>query len=58
MPRALHCTTWSLLSEIFPQKLALFADCIDAFVQIACPRLSILLNPYELSVVLGYIESH
>lgn len=56
--------TTILLSEIFPQKLALFAD-IDAFVQIACPRLSIdwgsafeqpLLNPYELSVVLGDIE--
>ncbi|XP_064551569.1 2-(3-amino-3-carboxypropyl)histidine synthase subunit 1-like [Drosophila montana] len=58
MPRELHCTTWSLLSEIFPQI---------AFVQIAYPRLSIdwgsafeqpLLNPYELSVVLGYIESY
>ncbi|KAI8040957.1 hypothetical protein M5D96_005206 [Drosophila gunungcola] len=57
-------TTTLLLSEIFPQKLALFAD-IDAFVQIACPRLSIdwgsafsqpLLNPYELSVVLGDVE--
>ncbi|KAH8379604.1 hypothetical protein KR009_005982 [Drosophila setifemur] len=57
-------TTTVLLSEIFPQKLALFAD-IDAFVQIACPRLSIdwgsafsqpLLNPYELSVVLGDVE--
>lgn len=57
-------TTTILLSEIFPQKLTLFAD-IDAFVQIACPRLSIdwgsafekpLLNPYELSVVLGDIE--
>lgn len=53
-----------LLSEIFPQKLDLFKDC-DAFVQIACPRLSIdwgsafnkpLLSPYELSVVLGDIE--
>lgn len=50
-----------LLSEIFPSKLALFND-LDAFVQIACPRLSIdwgtafkkpLLTPYELSVVLG-----
>lgn len=56
--------TTILLSEIFPQKLALFED-IDAFVQIACPRLSIdwgsafdkpLLNPYELSVVLGDVE--
>ncbi|KAI3405734.1 DPH1 [Candida oxycetoniae] len=29
-----------ILSEIFPQKLAMFDD-IDAFVQVACPRLSI-----------------
>lgn len=50
-----------LLSEVFPTKLDLFKD-IDAFVQVACPRLSIdwgtafpkpLLTPYELSVVLG-----
>lgn len=50
-----------LLSEVFPMKLALF-DRIDAFVQVACPRLSIdwgtafnkpLLTPYELSVALG-----
>lgn len=50
-----------LLSEIFPAKLALFKG-IDAFVQIACPRLSIdwgtafhvpVLSPYELSVALG-----
>jgi len=50
-----------LLSEIFPSKLALFGD-IDAWVQIACPRLSIdwgyafekpLLNPYEAEVALG-----
>lgn len=50
-----------LLSEIFPKKLSLFDD-IDAFVQVACPRLSIdwgtsfdkpLLTPYELSIVLG-----
>ncbi|KAJ1967297.1 Diphthamide biosynthesis protein 1 [Dispira parvispora] len=49
-----------LLSEIFPDKLAQFAD-IDAWVQVACPRLSIdwgyafekpLLSPYEMSVVL------
>uniref|UniRef100_A0A182QRW7 2-(3-amino-3-carboxypropyl)histidine synthase subunit 1 n=1 Tax=Anopheles farauti TaxID=69004 RepID=A0A182QRW7_9DIPT len=53
-----------LLSEIFPSKLALMED-IDAFVQVACPRLSIdwgtafpkpLLTPYELSVVLGDAE--
>eukprot|EP00047_Mylnosiga_fluctuans_P020832 m.96866 g.96866 ORF g.96866 m.96866 type:complete len:429 (+) comp8647_c0_seq4:3-1289(+) len=50
-----------VLSEIFPQKLALFED-IDAWVQIACPRLSIdwgeafarpLLSPYEASVAFG-----
>lgn len=29
-----------LLSEIFPSKLELFKE-VDAFVQIACPRLSI-----------------
>ncbi|CCD23396.1 2-(3-amino-3-carboxypropyl)histidine synthase NDAI_0B03620 [Naumovozyma dairenensis CBS 421] len=49
-----------ILSEIFPQKLAMF-DEIDAFVQVACPRLSIdwgyafnkpLLTPYEASVLL------
>ncbi|XP_058833595.1 2-(3-amino-3-carboxypropyl)histidine synthase subunit 1 [Topomyia yanbarensis] len=53
-----------LLSEIFPNKLELFKD-IDAFVQVACPRLSIdwgsafpkpLLSPYELSVALGDVE--
>ncbi|CCF59750.1 hypothetical protein KAFR_0H03400 [Kazachstania africana CBS 2517] len=50
-----------ILSEIFPQKLAMF-DQIDAFVQVACPRLSIdwgyafnkpLLTPYEASVLMG-----
>lgn len=52
-----------LLSELSPAKLALFRD-VDAFVQIACPRLSIdwgyafdrpLLTPYELHVALGTI---
>eukprot|EP00742_Colponemidia_sp_Colp-10_P007240 GILJ01007782.1.p1 GENE.GILJ01007782.1~~GILJ01007782.1.p1 ORF type:complete len:445 (-),score=65.33 GILJ01007782.1:16-1305(-) len=47
-----------LLSEIFPQKLAMFKD-VDAWVQVACPRLSIdwgyafekpLLSPYEAHV--------
>uniref|UniRef100_A0A663MKB8 2-(3-amino-3-carboxypropyl)histidine synthase subunit 1 n=1 Tax=Athene cunicularia TaxID=194338 RepID=A0A663MKB8_ATHCN len=46
-----------LLSEIFPSKLRLFPD-VDAWVQVACPRLSIdwgeafskpLLTPYEVS---------
>lgn len=49
-----------LLSEIFPNKLALFDD-VDAWVQVACPRLSIdwgtafrkpLLTPYEAAVAL------
>ena len=49
-----------LLSEIFPEKLQLFSD-VDAWVQVACPRLSIdwgaafkqpLLTPYEASVAL------
>ncbi|XP_046745760.1 2-(3-amino-3-carboxypropyl)histidine synthase subunit 1 [Diprion similis] len=53
-----------LLSEIFPDKLKLFSD-IDAFVQVACPRLSIdwgtafekpLLTPYEGSVSLKLAE--
>ena len=57
-------TSIILLSEIFPSKLELFKD-IDAFVQVACPRLSIdwgtafvkpLLTPYELSVALGDVE--
>ena len=30
-----------LLSEIFPQKLKIMSSSIDAWVQIACPRLSI-----------------
>lgn len=50
-----------VLSEIFPGKLAEFAD-IDCWVQVACPRLSIdwgyafpkpLLTPYEAMVALG-----
>eukprot|EP01132_Coremiostelium_polycephalum_P002902 gene2902-3613_t len=53
-----------LLSEIFPSKLDQFSD-IEAWIQIACPRLSIdwgyafttpLLNPYEAEVCLGGIE--
>lgn len=51
-----------ILSEVFPQKLAMF-DSIDVFVQVACPRLSIdwgyafpkpLLTPYETNVLLSY----
>lgn len=53
-----------LLSEIFPSKLALFTD-IDAWIQVACPRLSIdwgesftspLLTPYEACVALELTE--
>ncbi|GJQ87950.1 hypothetical protein Trydic_g12880 [Trypoxylus dichotomus] len=53
-----------LLSEIYPNKLDLFKG-IDAFIQIACPRLSIdwgnsfkrpLLNPYEIAVALGDLK--
>lgn len=49
-----------VLSEIFPAKLAEFTD-IDAWIQVACPRLSIdwgyafpkpLLTPYEAMVML------
>jgi len=49
-----------LLSEIFPDKLSLMPD-VDAWVQVACPRLSIdwgaaftkpLLSPFEMSVAL------
>ena len=50
-----------LLSEIIPQKLRLLSKNVDAWVQIACPRLSIdwghffdqpILSPYELEVCL------
>mmetsp|Transcript_12191 Transcript_12191/g.48976 ORF Transcript_12191/g.48976 Transcript_12191/m.48976 type:complete len:565 (+) Transcript_12191:62-1756(+) len=53
-----------LLSEIFPAKLEMFPD-VDAWVQVACPRLSIdwgdafeapLLNPYEAEVAFGAAE--
>ena len=49
------------LSEIFPGKLAMMPD-VEAWVQVACPRLSIdwgyafprpLLSPYETLVALG-----
>eukprot|EP01090_Pellita_catalonica_P005746 TRINITY_DN15983_c0_g1_i1.p1 TRINITY_DN15983_c0_g1~~TRINITY_DN15983_c0_g1_i1.p1 ORF type:complete len:408 (+),score=66.27 TRINITY_DN15983_c0_g1_i1:40-1263(+) len=53
-----------LLSEIFPTKLQMFTE-VEAWVQIACPRLSIdwgstfaapLLNPYEAEVALKGVE--
>jgi len=52
-----------LLSEISPAKLARFGGEVEAWVQVACPRLSIdwgggfggvpLLTPYECEVALG-----
>jgi 2-(3-amino-3-carboxypropyl)histidine synthase len=51
-----------LLSEIFPQKLKLMSSSVEAWVQIACPRLSIdwgmafdkpLLTPYEAAYAIG-----
>jgi 2-(3-amino-3-carboxypropyl)histidine synthase len=55
-----------LLSEITAPKLQLFGDKIDAWVQVACPRLSVdwghylsakpVLTPYELSVCLQETE--
>ena len=53
-----------LLSEIYPNKLSLFKE-VEAWVQVACPRLSIdwgtafdkpLLNPYEAGVALKLCE--
>ncbi|XP_066295537.1 2-(3-amino-3-carboxypropyl)histidine synthase subunit 1-like [Branchiostoma lanceolatum] len=53
-----------LLSEVFPDKLNMFSD-VDAWIQVACPRLSIdwgtaftkpLLTPYEASVALDAIS--
>ncbi|KAM9320295.1 2-(3-amino-3-carboxypropyl)histidine synthase subunit 1 [Gastrophryne carolinensis] len=53
-----------LLSEIFPNKLKLFPE-VEAWIQVACPRLSIdwgtafskpLLTPYEASVALKEAE--
>ncbi|XP_069767884.1 2-(3-amino-3-carboxypropyl)histidine synthase subunit 1 isoform X3 [Narcine bancroftii] len=53
-----------LLSEIFPDKLRLFQE-VEAWVQVACPRLSIdwgtafskpLLTPFEATVALKKVE--
>lgn len=50
-----------LVSEIFPSQLAMFADFVDCWVEIACPRLALdwgtsfkkpLLNPYEFYVLM------
>ncbi|XP_029141835.1 2-(3-amino-3-carboxypropyl)histidine synthase subunit 1 [Protobothrops mucrosquamatus] len=54
-----------LLSEIFPSKLQLFPD-VEAWVQVACPRLSIdwgeafekpLLTPYEVKLAKSVLPS-
>jgi len=53
-----------LLSEIFPHKLSLMSD-VGAWVQVACPRLSIdwglgfsspILSPYEAAVALDQVQ--
>lgn len=53
-----------LMSEISPGRVALFEDSLDAWIQIACPRLSIdwgdafakpLLTPFEAEIALGVI---
>ncbi|KAL5254168.1 hypothetical protein ACHWQZ_G013817 [Mnemiopsis leidyi] len=53
-----------LMSEIFPERLGLMVE-VGAWVQVACPRLSIdwgyafpapLLSPYEASVALKNVE--
>ena len=58
------CTVVLLLSEIFPGKLAQMPD-IGAWVQVACPRLSIdwgyafprpLLSPYEALIALDLVD--
>ncbi|KAL4364019.1 hypothetical protein GQ457_04G001140 [Hibiscus cannabinus] len=54
-----------LMSEISPTRIALFEDSVDAWVQIACPRLSIdwgdafvkpLLTTFEAEIALGEIS--
>ncbi|XP_010458072.1 PREDICTED: diphthamide biosynthesis protein 1-like [Camelina sativa] len=58
-------STVVLMSELSPTRVALFEDSVDAWVQIACPRLSIdwgeaflkpLLTTYEAEIALGYIS--
>lgn len=53
-----------LMSELSPGRIALFEDSVDAWIQIACPRLSIdwgeafvkpVLTPFEAEVALGAI---
>ncbi|KAM0029805.1 putative diphthamide synthesis DPH1/DPH2 [Helianthus debilis subsp. tardiflorus] len=51
-----------LMSELSPARIALFGDSVDAWIQIACPRLSIdwgdafvkpLLTTFEAEIALG-----
>ncbi|KAG2326886.1 hypothetical protein Bca4012_035796 [Brassica carinata] len=57
-------STVVLMSELSPTRVALFEDSVDAWVQIACPRLSIdwgeaflkpLLTTFEAEIALGLI---
>ncbi|KAL7122768.1 hypothetical protein ACP275_01G064100 [Erythranthe tilingii] len=54
-----------LISELSPKKIELFGDAVDAWVQIACPRLSIdwgdafkkpLLTAFEAEIALGDLD--
>ncbi|CAL1352203.1 unnamed protein product [Linum trigynum] len=54
-----------LMSEISPTRIELFEDCVDAWIQIACPRLSIdwgdafrkpILTPFEAEIALGDVK--
>ncbi|KAI6678627.1 hypothetical protein NL676_039423 [Syzygium grande] len=54
-----------LMSEITPGRIALFEDSVDAWIQIACPRLSIdwgdafhkpVLTPFEAEIALGFVS--
>ncbi|CAA6673312.1 unnamed protein product [Spirodela intermedia] len=53
-----------LMSELSPARIELFGDSVDAWVQIACPRLSIdwgeafkkpLLTTFELEIAMGFL---
>ena len=55
-----------LLSEVAPWKLGLMEG-VDAWIQVACPRLSIdwgegfqkpTLTPYEALIALGEVGAH
>lgn len=61
--RGFHYTV-ILMSEVSPGRIALFEDSVDAWIQIACPRLSIdwgdafvkpVLTPFEAEIALGLI---